>query len=94
MNGLIVEGEVLTISQINFYIKKMFKENKSLFNIFLMGEVSNLVLYNKSGHTYFSLKDEKSSIKAVIFASVAKNIKFLPSFKVKWLVKNISFYIH
>ena len=87
MSTLIADGEVLTVSQINFYIKEMFKENKSLFNVFLMGEVSNLVLYNKSGHTYFSLKDEKSSIKAVIFASVAKNMKFLPQDGLKVIVR-------
>ena len=87
MDSLIAEGEVLTVSQINFYIKEMFKDNKSLSNIFLMGEVSNLVLYNKSGHTYFSLKDEKSSIKAVIFAGVAKKLKFLPQDGLKVIVR-------
>ena len=87
MDSLIAEGEVLTVSQINFYIKEMFKDNKSLSNIFLMGEVSNLVLYNKSGHTYFSLKDEQSSIKAVIFAGVAKKLKFLPRDGLKVIVR-------
>jgi exodeoxyribonuclease VII large subunit len=42
------------------------------------GEISNFVKHFKSGHCYFSLKDSESSIKAVMFASAASRLKFMP----------------
>ena len=80
-------ADVLTVSQVNFYIKQMFRSNGVLNGIYLEGEVSNLVLYNKSGHIYFSLKDEKCAVKAVIFATIARNLKFLPENGLKVIVK-------
>ena len=88
-----LETNVLSVSQVNFYIKSLFNSEDFFRNVFIVGEVSNLVTYNKSGHIYFSLKDEKSSIKAVIFSSVAKNLKFLPENGLKIIVRgSISVY--
>jgi len=82
-----LETNALSVSQVNFYIKSLFNSEEFFRNVFIVGEVSNLVAYNKSGHIYFSLKDEKSSIKAVIFSSVAKNLKFLPENGLKIIVR-------
>ena len=82
-----LETNALSVSQVNFYIKSLFNSEDFFRNVFIVGEVSNLVTYNKSGHIYFSLKDEKSSIKAVIFSSVAKNLKFLPENGLKIIVR-------
>ena len=82
-----LETNALSVSQVNFYIKSLFNSEDFLKNIFIVGEVSNLVTYNKSGHIYFSLKDEKSSIKAVIFSGIAKNLKFLPENGLKIFVR-------
>lgn len=79
--------EILTVSQVNFYIRQMFRFNDALKGIYLEGEVSNLVLYNKSGHIYFSLKDEKCFIKAVVFASIARRLTFLPENGLKVIVR-------
>ena len=88
-----LETNALSVSQVNFYIKSLFNSEDFLKNIFIVGEVSNLVTYNKSGHIYFSLKDEKSSIKAVIFSSIAKSLKFLPENGLKIIVRgSISVY--
>ena len=56
-----------TIFEINDYIKTLFDNTLTLNNVGLIGEVSNFRGANRSGHLYFSLKDEKSIISGVIF---------------------------
>ena len=68
----------LTITQVNTYIKAILDEATPLKNIYLCGEISNFLHYFKSGHMYFTLKDEKSQIKAVMFSSYAQRLKFVP----------------
>ena len=50
---------VITVSQLNSYIKACFECDENLKNIFVVGEISNFRIAT-SGHLYFSLKDEKS----------------------------------
>lgn len=69
---------VITVSQINTYIKAVFDDNVPLRNIYISGEISNFTHYYRSGHMYFTLKDEKSQLKAVMFASYAERLKFSP----------------
>lgn len=69
---------VITVSQVNTYIKAVFDENIPLKNIYISGEISNFTYYYRSGHMYFTLKDEKSQLKAVMFSSYASRIKFTP----------------
>ncbi len=69
---------VITVSQVNMYIKAVFDENVPLKNIYISGEISNFTHYYRSGHMYFTLKDEKSQIKAVMFSSYASRLKFMP----------------
>lgn len=69
---------VITVSQVNTYIKAVFDENLPLRNIYISGEISNFTHYYRSGHMYFTLKDEKSQLKAVMFSSYASRIKFTP----------------
>lgn len=59
--------KIFTVSQINAYLKRMFASDYLLNRILVKGEVSN-VKYHSSGHIYFSLKDESSSIACVMFA--------------------------
>ncbi|MCD7873377.1 MAG: exodeoxyribonuclease VII large subunit [Clostridiales bacterium] len=49
-----------------------------LRNIYICGEISNFTNYYRSGHLYFTLKDERSQIKAVMFSSSAGKLKFEP----------------
>lgn len=69
---------VLTVSQINRYIAFSLKNDKKLQGIMVKGEISNFVRHFRSGHMYFTLKDGESSIKAVMFASAASRLKFMP----------------
>lgn len=66
---------VLTVSQLNRYISYKLKEDQKLRGIFLKGEISN---FKNAGHLYFTIKDNESLIKAVMFKSNAQNLKFIP----------------
>lgn len=73
-----VNDSALTVSQLNSYVKMMFESDSRLKKICVVGEISNFVNHYKTGHCYFSLKDEKSAIKAVMFAGSAQFLKFRP----------------
>lgn len=68
----------LTVTQINTYIKALLDENIHLKNIYIVGEISNFLHYFRSGHMYFTIKDENSQLKAVMFSSYASRLKFKP----------------
>ncbi len=70
---------VLSVSQLTFYIKSLIENDSHLNLVFLNGEISNLTDHYRSGHIYLSLKDEKSVIRAVMFAGNARNLKFKPT---------------
>lgn len=59
---------IFTVSQINSYIHRIFDSDYALRKIFLKGEISNCK-YHSSGHIYFTLKDERSTIRCVMFAT-------------------------
>lgn len=68
----------LSISEINELIKAIFDNSDFFKNIWLKGEISNYKGRNKSGHIYFTLKDEKSSINAVLFKFDSFSLEFEP----------------
>ena len=70
------EITVLTVSQFNYYLKSIFESDENLSTVFLVGEISNLSNHYKSGHIYFSLKDDTSLLRAVMFSSFARNVRF------------------
>lgn len=65
----------LTVTDLNFYLSKKFKNDPYLHKVFLQGEVSNFRLRMNSTQ-YFSLKDEKSKINAVMYKSFFEKVKF------------------
>ncbi|MEE1220183.1 MAG: exodeoxyribonuclease VII large subunit [Ruminococcus sp.] len=69
---------ILSVSQINFYIKSLVENDPRLSLVFLTGEISNMTTNYRSGHIYLSIKDEKSVIRAVMFAGNARLLKFKP----------------
>lgn len=71
------EKIVLTVSQANSYIKRIFDENIYLCDLLLKGEISNFKAHS-SGHMYMSLKDDKGVIRAVMFRSAAAKLSFRP----------------
>ncbi len=69
--------EVLSISQLNEYIRGKLDEDPLLNQIAVRGEISNYKMY-PSGHHYFSLKDESSVLKCVMFKGNAMRLRFRP----------------
>lgn len=81
-----MSSSVLTVSQVNSYIKTLLDGDKALSNIFVSGEISNFNNHYKSGHLYFSLKDDRAVLKAVMFSSNAGRLRFLPEDGMKVIV--------
>lgn len=73
MNPLIV-----TVSQLNRYTHALLAEDRHLSALFVKGELSNVKPHYASGHLYFTLKDEYSAVRAVMFKSAAATLKFQP----------------
>lgn len=80
-------NQVITVSQLNFYIKSLLDGNDALKQVFLTGEISNFTDHYRSGHFYFSLKDEKSVIKCVMFSRYSSRVRFHPEDGMKVLVR-------
>lgn len=69
---------VLSVSQLNRYIKMNFDADENLANIFISGEISNFTNHYRTGHLYFTLKDDSAAVRAVMFNFSAKRLKFMP----------------
>lgn len=68
---------VYTVSQVNMYIKSLLEEIPHIRNMYIKGEISNFKHYNR-GHMYFTLKDEKSQLKCVMFSGDNYRLRFEP----------------
>ena len=68
---------VFTVSDVNQYIKALLSNDENLKFIYVKGEISNFKMAS-NGHFYFSLKDDKSMIGAMMFANYANKIGFNP----------------
>lgn len=69
--------QVLTITQINEYIRSMMDGDRLLINVAVKGELSNYKVY-PSGHHYFTMKDEGGALKCVMFKGNAIKMRFRP----------------
>ncbi|AHF60954.1 hypothetical protein P344_03100 [Spiroplasma mirum ATCC 29335] len=68
-------SNIFKVSEINAYIKNIIEQDHNLVNISVQGEISNITNHF-SGHIYFTIKDEKSQLRAIMFSFNAKNLKF------------------
>ena len=68
----------LTVTQLNTYLKARLEEDPRLASVFVVGEISNFTNHYRSGHLYFSLKDERSVLRCVMFARSAARLRFAP----------------
>lgn len=75
-----------TVAQANRYIKSLFDSDLGMQSIFISGEISNFSNHYKTGHIYFSLKDDSASIKAVMFNRQAARLRFAPENGMKVIV--------
>ncbi len=69
---------VLTVSQLMIYTKSMVEDDDTLKNIYVTGELSNFYNNARSGHLYFSLKDNSCLVKCVMFSGYASQLRFVP----------------
>ncbi len=67
----------LTVSEVNNYLKRILINDPILSNIVVKGEISNFKLHS-SGHAYFSIKDENSKLKCIMFNKEFSKVDFLP----------------
>lgn len=68
----------VTVSQINKRLANLVKGDTALRDVYVKGELSNFVNHYKTGHFYFTLKDDECGIKAVMFRNYAENVPFEP----------------
>lgn len=73
-----MERRIITVSELNEYIKMVLEHDELLMRIFVKGEISNFTNHYKTGHFYFSLKDEGGTVRAVMFRGSAARLKFMP----------------
>ena len=67
----------ISVTEVNRYIKDKVATDDFLNNVFIKGEISNFK-HHYTGHMYFTLKDENSLIKCIMFKSSAATLKFVP----------------
>ena len=82
---MVSDKVVLTVTQLNEYIKSKIDSDKTLQNIWIKGEISNFI-HHKTGHLYFTVKDESSLVRALMFSSNASKLPFKPENGMKVLL--------
>ncbi len=80
-----MEIEPITVSDLNRYVKQKIDNDEFLNNVYVRGEISNCKLHY-TGHIYFTLKDENSLIKCVMFKSYTPHLTFIPKDGMKVMV--------
>ncbi len=80
-----IQREILSVSDINLYIKNLLQQDGRMSSLLVRGEISNFT-HHSSGHLYFSLKDKAGSIKCVMFRSNAQRLSFQPAHGMEVLV--------
>lgn len=69
--------KAVSVSALNGYVKRLLESDDALSSVWIEGEISGFKLY-PSGHMYFTLKDEKASVRAIMFKTYASKIRFIP----------------
>lgn len=81
-----MNSPILSVSAVNQYIKNMLDKDIILRNLFIEGEISNCKIHY-SGHIYFTLKDQSSLLKSVMFRTDAAKLRFQPEDGMKVIVQ-------
>ncbi len=68
-----MEAGIFTVSELNRTVKEYLEGTRAFKNIYIQGEISNITYY-KSGHLYFTLKDNKASVKCAVFRYMIKGV--------------------
>lgn len=68
---------ILSVTQLNFYVKSLLEGDVRLSDVFVKGEISKIT-FNSSGHIYFTLKDDGAAVDAALFRTYAGRLRFRP----------------
>lgn len=71
-------ADILSVSQLNRYVKSLLDGDPLLKDLLLRGEISNFVCHQRSGHCYFTLKEGDCAVRAVMFSRYANDLLFEP----------------
>ena len=77
--------DAISVTDLNKYIKDKIANDEALNNVLVKGEISNFKNHY-TGHMYFTLKDENSLIKCIMFKTYTGNLKFMPKDGMKVMV--------
>ncbi len=77
----------ISVSQLNLFVKSLLDADTRLADILVCGEISNFSGHYRSGHLYFTLKDEQAAVKVVMFSRSAAKLRFAPQNGMKVLVR-------
>ncbi|ANE49041.1 exodeoxyribonuclease VII large subunit [Paenibacillus swuensis] len=77
MNPNQSSDRILSIKELNRYIKMKLESDPVLQDVWIRGEISNFT-HHSSGHMYFTLKDKDSRIKSIMFSSYNQRLPFIP----------------
>lgn len=80
-------NRILSVGQLTGQIKNALESDPKLRNVWVRGELSDYKYYQKSGHVYFTLKDENASVNCVMFRSHARGMDFTPDNGLKVLAR-------
>ena len=83
--GLVMEIKPISVTELNTYVKNKIAQDEYLNNVFVKGEISNFK-HHYTGHMYFTLKDETSLVKCIMFKTATANLNFVPKDGMKVLV--------
>ena len=74
-----MSSAILTVTQVNRFLKSLIEGDRRLSDILISGEVSNLTINQRSGHMYFSLKDNNSLLRGIMYQSAVRRLAFRPA---------------
>ena len=80
-----MEYKPISVTELNMYVKEKFQQDEFLNNVLVKGEISNFK-HHYTGHMYFTLKDENSLIKCVMFKTYTANLNFIPKDGMKVII--------
>lgn len=80
-------SRILSVSEVTAHVRNLFELDPLLQNVWVRGEIADYKPYPKSGHIYFTLKDENAAIQCVMFKTHARNLDFSPESGMKVLAR-------